>query len=105
MDVHSRFTDALRRPGAYGIRTFEQATAFMTGFDAATEWNFLRGFQEWLAQEVDNGENLAWPVLASRLPQDRPSDDLQRCGCGGLEDARLAALFHSLKRFLDIPDD
>lgn len=102
MDSRSRIADVLRRPGAYGLRTFEQAAAFMTGFDAATEWEMLKGFQEWLALEVGEGENLAWPILASRLPRACPSDCPQGCGCEGLADVRMAALFHALRRFLNI---
>jgi len=103
MDPRSRIADVLRRPGAYGLRTFEQAAAFMTGFDAATEWEMLRGFQEWLAREVGEGENLAWPVLVSRLPQACPSDCSHRRECERLADVRMAALFHAIRRFLDIP--
>jgi hypothetical protein len=68
VDPRDRLADAFRRPGAYGLRTFEQAVAFLVGFDAALDFELLKGFPEWLAEELGAAENLAWPVLADGLP-------------------------------------
>jgi len=100
VEPHERVADVLRRPGAYGLRTFDQAAAFFTGFDAALEWKLLDGFREWLAAETGSGANLTWPALALRLQPERvewlaPSDPSVVA-----EDSQMAALFEALRRFL-----
>lgn len=99
MEPRDRIADVLRRPGAYGLRTFEQAAAFVMGFDAALDWEFLQGFQEWLAREVGEGENIAWPALVPRLASARSVTG--SAGCEGV-DLNMATLFNSMKKFLEL---
>jgi hypothetical protein len=67
VETADRVADVMRRPEVYGIRTLEQATAFFTGFDAATEFTVLEGFREWLSRNGGDGPNLTWAVQVSRL--------------------------------------
>src|SRR2546429_8078719 len=71
VEPHERVADVLRRPGAYGLRTFDQAAAFFTGFDAALEWKLLDGFREWLAAVAGAGANLTGAAWALRLQPEK----------------------------------
>jgi hypothetical protein len=75
----------------------------MVGFDAALEWEFLRGFREWLALRTGEGKNLAWPVLASRYVSSRISTAAQEPGGDGEEGARVNSLIEALQEFLELP--
>lgn len=53
LSQNERMADVLNRPGVYGIRTLEQALSFFTGFDAAAEMAYFRGFGNgWPATEA-----------------------------------------------------
>ncbi|MEU5693039.1 hypothetical protein [Actinosynnema sp. NPDC020468] len=91
-----RFANVANRPGLYGIRTLDQATSFMLGFDAALGGTFLRGFSDWLTRPSGHGRNLVWPLLVTRrilseIPNDPPV----------VEDERVVAFFVLVAEFLD----
>lgn len=67
MDLMERLADVRRRPHAYGLTTFGEVAAFVTGMDAATEWQFPDGFRQFLAARSRLGPNLAWQVLVIRM--------------------------------------
>ncbi|WP_406628866.1 hypothetical protein [Amycolatopsis sp. WGS_07] len=64
---NERMADVMNRPGVYGIYTLEQALSFFTGFDAAAELAYFRGFEEWLARNGGPGPNIAWPSQAAQV--------------------------------------
>ncbi|AZM51997.1 hypothetical protein DMA15_04835 [Streptomyces sp. WAC 01529] len=76
MDLRDRIADVRRRPRLYGLTTFGEVAAFLTGMDAATDWRFLEGFREWLASRSGLGANLAWQVLVIRIAYPGENNDL-----------------------------
>jgi hypothetical protein len=89
MEWQDRLADVLRRPGAYGLRTLEQAVAFIGGFDAGLEWAPLAGFREWLVGKTGEGANLAWPALIKRVGSIQYSEG----------EGQVAAFFELLREF------
>ena len=96
--------EALRRvrehPGMYFRAEFHVATAFIGGFDLASEGGLLVGFREWLIIRLGYGNNLDWAALVVRLtfPEAQsPSDHLR-----AEDNQKLAieSLFHLLEAFL-----
>ena len=47
-------------------RTADQVVAFVAGFDAATGYSLLRGFQEWLVVRLGEGHEIHWMGLVVR---------------------------------------
>ena len=47
-------------------RTAQQVIAFVAGFDAATGYSMLRGFQEWLVVRLGDGHEVHWMGLVAR---------------------------------------
>ncbi len=47
-------------------RNAEQVIAFVAGFDAATGYTLLRGFQEWLVVRLGYGYEVHWMGLVAR---------------------------------------
>ncbi|WP_152603734.1 hypothetical protein [Amycolatopsis rifamycinica] len=93
LDTAGRIADVMRRPGAYEIRTLEQAIAFFGGFDAATGFDLLRGFREWLSRHGGDGPNLTWAYQVSRVVAGQVSPDAG-------EEARIAEFFRLVRMFL-----
>lgn len=75
MDLRDRLADVRRRPHLYGLTTFGEVAAFVTGMDAATEWRFLEGFRGWLASRSNLGPNIAWQVLVIKIAYPDESND------------------------------
>ncbi|MEV6983250.1 hypothetical protein AB0M95_18610 [Sphaerisporangium sp. NPDC051017] len=100
IDLRYRLRDARRRPTSYGLRTFDEAAAFLIGADMATGWTLLHGFNEWAAERLGSGANLAWPVLAAELLDARRAGSGQAgdAECSGEED-RIRALFDLVEEF------
>ena len=94
-----RLADVLRRPTSYCISSFEEAAAFLDGFDAAREFEPLMGLREWLAAELGENDSLVWPVLARRLlsRRDIGFDELTPA-------AQVEALFSLVRMFLSRDD-
>jgi hypothetical protein len=91
VDDMSRFALVLLRPGMYGIHDLEQGIAFVGGFDAACDHEFLDGFREWPAGQGVGGPNLAWAALVRLL--------IARRGCGPEDE--LAEFLAVVREFLD----
>ena len=84
--------------------TLAHAIAFVAGFDAATGYSLLRGFQEWLVLRAGSGHEVHWMGLARQAALDRPSSD----EVGNRADNSLEAidrLFQMVDDFLGDVDD
>ncbi|MFV2104849.1 hypothetical protein [Micromonospora sp. LOL_024] len=101
MELRERLADVRRRPHAYGLSTFGEVVAFVMGVDAATDWQFLEGFREWLAVKSGLGANLALPVLLVRIAYPDSGNDFWVAAMR--EDSSKAAvlLFDELEAFLE----
>ena len=67
------FRQVCERPGMYlSNPSYESVSAFILGFDLASEGGVLHGFREWLVVRNDGGNSLAWHdlVLYAAFPQD-----------------------------------
>ncbi|TDO51449.1 hypothetical protein EV643_103186 [Kribbella sp. VKM Ac-2527] len=100
MDLRDRLADVRRRPNLYGLTTFGEAAAFVTGMDAATEWRFLEGFREWLAAKSELGANLVWQVLVVRIAYPDEANDYWVAASHGESSEAVAVLFDELHSFL-----
>lgn len=100
MDLRDRLADVRRRPHLYGLTTFGEVAAFVTGLDAATEWRFLEGFREWLASRSDLGANLAWQVLVIRIAYPGEANDFWVAASHGESGEAVTVLFDELNSFL-----
>ncbi|MFB6674441.1 hypothetical protein ACFCWG_18940 [Streptomyces sp. NPDC056390] len=100
MDLRDRLADVRRRPHLYGLTTFGEVAAFVTGMDAATEWRFLEGFREWLASRSDLGANLAWQVLVIRIAYPGEVNDFWVAASHGESGEAVTVLFDELNSFL-----
>ena len=78
----------------YGVSTFEEAVAFIDGFDAACEWTFLLGFREWLVTKLGQGNNLAWSGLVRELAKRQTLSERDH-------DGMIRFLVETLERFFD----
>ncbi|WNG26365.1 hypothetical protein F0U62_21800 [Cystobacter fuscus] len=86
-----------RRPGMYLRRVdFDVAVAFVHGFHVATNGGLLVGFREWLIVRLNDGNNLDWSELLSRIDQSERVGDPS----AATEEARVAFLFSTLDEFL-----
>jgi hypothetical protein len=71
----------MNRPKLYFINDLKDAIAFISGFDAATEWQLLGGFPSWLAHETGSPANLAWPLtLRKVIENDLRTEDRPEAG-------------------------
>lgn len=101
MNSRSFFQAVRRRPALYGIdSTYGATAAFVLGFDAATTGGLLSGFREWLIVRINDGNNLAWPALVTRLLADECSHDGEREMCGRCSEGGGGRLFDLLDEFL-----
>ena len=100
------FFHAVRqRPVLYGIDgTYAAAVAFLLGFDAATNGGLLSGFREWLIVRIDDGNNLSWPALVSRVLVDRCSHGGEEGMCAACGGQAGAGLFDLLDEFLAVKE-
>lgn len=105
MNLRERLADVRRRPRLYGLTTFGEVAAFVTGMDAATEWRFLEGFREWLAVRSGFGANLAWQVLVIKIAYPDEVNDFWIAASHGESDAAVAILFDELDSFLANRED
>lgn len=101
-----RFIVENRRVVFGGAPTIAQALAFIAGFNVATGYSLLRGFEEWLVVRLGGGYNIHWYGLVRSLalgigPWDEPAADL------GHEDEEAAAIriFEAVIDFLGTMDD
>ncbi|GII67508.1 hypothetical protein Skr01_75930 [Sphaerisporangium krabiense] len=99
IDLQYRLRDARRRPTSYGMRTFDEAAAFLIGADMATDWTLLHGFQEWVAELWGSQRNLAWPLIAARLLDARRAGSGQAGDAEWSEEDRIRALFDLVEEF------
>jgi hypothetical protein len=87
-----------KSPGMYvSPLSFDAVVAFVQGFDTAVRGGLLVGFREWLIISLDEGSNLAWPVLVSTFlarAQSSAADDEQR----------IEGLFAAIEKFLLLCD-
>lgn len=102
MDLLDRLADVRRRPHLYGLTTFGEVAAFVTGVDAATEWRFLEGFREWLASRSDFDANLAWQVLVIRIAYPGESNDFWVAAAHAESREAVTILFDELNSFLRV---
>ncbi|MGW1074838.1 hypothetical protein [Streptomyces sp. NPDC002537] len=100
MNLHDRISDARRRPQAYGLTTFGEVAAFVTGMDAVTEWQLLDGFREWLAEKSNLGANLAWQVLVIKISYPAESSDFWVAASHSESSKAITVLFDELQSFL-----
>ncbi|WP_158708833.1 hypothetical protein [Streptomyces sp. NRRL S-920] len=100
MDLRDRIADVRRRSHLYGLSTFGEVAAFLTGMDAATEWRFLEGFREWLASRSGLGSNLAWRVLVIRIAYPGEANDFWVADSHGESGEAVTVLFDELDSFL-----
>lgn len=100
MDLRDRLADVRRRPRLYGLTTFGEVAAFVTGMDAATEWRFLDGFREWLAVRSALGANLAWQILVVRIAYPGEPSDFWVAASHDESSEAVAVLFDELHSFL-----
>lgn len=49
---------------------FGRVVAFVAGFDAATGYSLLRGFQEWLVVKVGDGHEVHWMGLVEQVARE-----------------------------------
>lgn len=54
--------------------TFDEAVAFLDGFDMARRGRELKGFQEWLVSRLGFGPNLHWSGLVLYVAYPRRKD-------------------------------
>lgn len=84
----------------------DQAIAFVAGFDAATGYALLRGFQEWLVVQLGTGFEIHWFGLARCLAQGVPPPVANASHLSEDEDMVAALRFlESVIEFLDAVDD
>ncbi|WP_140158039.1 hypothetical protein [Micromonospora sp. NBS 11-29] len=100
MSLRDRLSEVRRRPHLYGLTTFGEVAAFVTGMDAATEWKFLKGFREWLAYKSDLGANLAWQVLVIRIAYPSEENAFWVAASHDESGEAVAVLFEELDSFL-----
>ncbi|OWQ83528.1 hypothetical protein CDN99_25670 [Roseateles aquatilis] len=48
-------------------QSYDEASAFVLGYDIAMDGEVLRGFQEWLSIKAGGGANLHWSVLVLEI--------------------------------------
>ncbi|MGW1718186.1 hypothetical protein [Streptomyces sp. NPDC002156] len=101
MDLRDRLADVRRRPRLYGLNTYGEFAAFVTGMDAATEWRFLKGFREWLAARSGFGASLAWQVVVVRIAYPGETEEFWDAASRGESDKAVAVLFDELQFFLE----
>ncbi|MCP2331293.1 hypothetical protein G443_001563 [Actinoalloteichus cyanogriseus DSM 43889] len=113
MVLRERLADAHRRPGLYGLTTFGEVTAFVTGMDAATEWNFLKGFRDWLHHKSGLGASLTWQVLVVQIAYPNKDNNFWHRAMHEESVEAVTTLFNELDLFLshresdpngDLPD-
>jgi hypothetical protein len=102
MELRKRLADVRRHPRAYGLNTLGEVVAFFTGVDAATEWQFLEGFREWLAAKSGLGANLALPVLLVRIAYPDTGNDFWVAAMREESSRAVAMLFDELDIFLEL---
>ncbi|MEX2971892.1 hypothetical protein [Streptomyces sp. C184] len=99
MDLLERLADVRRRPRAYGLTTFGEVAAFVTGMDAATEWKFLDGFRLFLAAKSNVGPSLAWQVLVIRMAYPAEADEFWVTASRSESSEATSVLFDELQSF------
>ncbi len=84
-----------------GEPSVEQANAFLAGFDVASGYSMLRGYQEWLVVRLGGGYNIHWFALGQKLALGvGPSDPTPVSAAGEQNDAGLRVL-ESVVEFLE----
>ena len=84
-----------------GVTNFAEAVAFVAGYDAALDGHLLRGFREWLIEELGDGDNLAWPSLVQRLTAKTFGDESVQPS----KAAEVDFLMETISTFLDARSD
>ncbi|MEU5018966.1 hypothetical protein AB0G60_16320 [Streptomyces angustmyceticus] len=74
--------------------------AFVTGVDAATEWQFLGGFRQFLADKSHLGPNLAWQVMVIRMAYPAEADEFWVTASHSESMEAISVLFSELQSFL-----
>ncbi|MEU5421194.1 hypothetical protein ACH4UT_28960 [Streptomyces sp. NPDC020799] len=72
----------------------------MTGMDAATEWRFLDGFREWLADKSNLEPSIAWQVLVIRMAYPDEKNDFWVTASHSESSIAVSVLFDELESFL-----
>ncbi|MFJ9469089.1 hypothetical protein [Streptomyces caniferus] len=74
--------------------------AFVTGMDAATEWQLLDGFCQFLAAKSNLGPNLAWQVLVVKMAYPTEADEFWVTASHDESSEATLVLFNELQSFL-----
>jgi hypothetical protein len=93
----------------YGLETYSEVVAFLSGFDAATDGQFLEGFESWIIRNklnsVESLGNLVWPFLALRAAYpDRPGQPLWSSLARTWDEHAVNVLWDCIEEFLDERD-
>jgi hypothetical protein len=80
--------------------TFDNATAYLLGIDAALHGDFLKGFREWLIPTVGFGNNLPWSELILEIAFSQAEDCRGCLGKPSNEIVAINCLFDCLENFL-----
>ena len=76
-----------------GEPSVEQANAFLAGFDVASGYSLLRGYQEWLVVRLGGGYNIHWFALGHKLALGvGPYDPTPTSAAGEQNDAGVRVL-------------
>ncbi|MGW4465921.1 hypothetical protein [Micromonospora sp. NPDC004704] len=90
------------RPGMYGVRTYWETAALVTGCDAGTGWMLLEGFREWLQLRIGANSSLGWSSMVVQLADPTYYERSPRAFTPTVETAALDLMFELLDQFLAI---
>lgn len=104
MNFQEFFHGVHQRPALHGLDgSYKDFVTFLLGFDAATSWNLLSGFREWLVVRNGDGNNLVWSALVQRLALPEREHGYRCRPLDPEEDAHaVATLFRLLDEFLEL---